>query len=619
MRIHHDITSLRYKTPFGCVRQEEACTLRVEIPKHCEATGIFLVLEQEDGTPYKRLSLTCEEHTAEYETYRLTFQMKERGLYFYYFDIITTQSSFTLFREGLHQTSMSYGDKWQVTCYDKQYDTPEAFRGKVMYQVFPDRFFQSGNCDLTGKLEPYSIHAHKSDVPIYYPDQNGVVQNNDFFGGNLRGILEKLPYLTSLQVKILYLNPIFMAYSNHRYDTADYLRIDPMLGTEDDLKELCERAHLLGMKVLVDGVFSHTGCNSVYFDKYRVFGGGAYHDPDSPYRGWYQFFPHNPKEYTSWWGIETLPCVEEMNDEFLNFIIRDDDSVIAHWMRLGVDGYRLDVADELPDEFIRMLHERVHAEKPEALVLGEVWEDASNKIAYSVRRRYFVDNELDSVMNYPYKDAIIGFIQGNLSSEALADTVMRIADHYPKPVLDCLMNSLSTHDTMRILTVLGAEDFSLSRAEKAYASLAPHQLERGIRKLKAAMFLQFFLPGCPCIYYGDEVGLEGYEDPFNRRYFPWDHQNEDLLEYTRQLAEIKTRYQALATGSIRVLCEADGVFAFSRELEGQTLIGIVSMRGSYPCFTSHRPLLSHNAEILEHQILLHKHGCVLLEVDKCCR
>lgn len=614
MRIHHDITSLRYKKPFGCLEQRKNCTLRVEIPKHCESTGIFLILEREDGTPYRRLAMTHEAEEKGYESYCLTFHLDECGLYFYYFEVITAYSSFSLFRESLRQTSMTYGDKWQITCYDQFYKTADAFRGKVMYQIFPDRFFQSGDCDLTDKLEPYSVHNCKTDVPIYYPDEKGIIQNNDFFGGNLKGIIEKLPYLASLHVEILYLNPIFMAYSNHRYDTADYLRIDPMLGTEEEFCELCDKAHALGMKVLLDGVFSHTGCNSRYFDRYGVFGNGAYQNPDSPYRDWYQFSPHNPNEYTSWWGIETLPCVQELNDDFLDFIIRSEHSVVAHWMRLGADGFRLDVADELPDEFIRMLHRRVHAEKEESLVLGEVWEDASTKIAYSVRRRYFVDNELDSVMNYPYKDAIIGFVQGTLSSEMLAATVMNIADHYPKPVLDCLMNSLSTHDTMRILTVLGAEDFSLSRAEKAYAKLEPHQLEHGIRKLKAAMFLQFFLPGCPCIYYGDEVGLEGYEDPFNRRFFPWDDQNEDLLAYTKQLAEIKATYPALATGSIRILSETDGVFAFARETEQQTLICILSMRGNYPCFTNYRPILSHHAELTEDHLILHQHGCVLLEV-----
>ncbi len=615
MRILYDCNNPYHKTPFGCLRQKEWCTLRINIPKHCKTHRLSLVIEHDRNHKILTFPFSKTEENTLYECYELTFQLHIRGIYFYHFDILTTDNTtFSLFRHGLRDTNIGQGAKWQLTCFHRNYQNSADFRGKVMYQIFPDRFYQSGQPDLSEKLQPFVLHQNKEDCPEFRPDEHGIIQNNDFFGGNLQGIIRKIPYLAALGVGILYLNPIFLAYSNHRYDTADYHRIDPMLGTERDLQELCRTAHQNGMKILLDAAFSHTGSNSIYFDKQNIFGGGAYHSKHSVYRSWYQFSPNN--QYTSWWGIDTLPCVEELNEHFLDFIIRDKDSVVAHWMNLGVDGFRLDVADELPGEFIRLLHRRVHAEKENALVLGEVWEDASNKEAYGVRRQYFVNRELDATMNYPYKDAIIGFLTHHISAESLAYTVMSIADHYPKPVLDCLMNSLTTHDTMRILTVLGGADTDMSREEKSTYILNEQQLSLGICRLKAAMFLQFFLPGCPCIYYGDEVGAQGFEDPFNRGFFPWNNQNEELLDYTKLLSNIKRTHRAVATGTIQVLQEHDGVFTFMRKKKGENMIGVVSIKEQHQLLTNYKPLVLSNGEVRDSHILLHQYGCVLLSVHE---
>lgn len=614
MRILYDSKSEKYKKPFGCLRENEMCTLKIDIPRRCDVSQVFICIDADDQSFSEQFPMEWISLANGYDTFEGSFSLSHSNLYYYYFKIITQTSSFNLFKEGSHDTSMSYGDKWQLTCYASDYDTSKAFQGKIMYQIFPDRFYGESICDTTGKLQPFSIHENKYDTPVYYPDSNGIVQNNDFFGGNLKGIIAKLPYLKELQVSILYLNPIFLAYSNHRYDTADYKKVDPLLGTEEDFRALCEEAHKLGMKVILDGVYSHTGSNSVYFDKYHAFqSNGAYNNPQSPYFSWYQINPNNPCEYTSWWGIDTLPCTEEMNDGFLDFIIRREDSVISHWMKLGADGYRLDVADELPDEFIRLLNKKVKECKKDSIVIGEVWEDASNKISYGVRKKYFTQKELDSVMNYPYKDAIIGFVKGHRSSESFADTVMSIAENYPKPILDCAMNSLSTHDTMRILTVLGTDDYSMSRDEKAYFSLNPEQLQAALEKLKVASFLQFTLPGTACIYYGDEVGLQGFEDPFNRRYFPWDHMNLELLEFYKTLAKLKCDNKPLITGNIKIISESNGVFAFSREVDGEKVFAIVSLRDYYECFTNFEPLMLVNGFRKEEQIVLNKYGFVLLK------
>ncbi len=591
MRILHDSKSSVFKKPFGCLRQDEKCEINIHIPIHCKTKQVFLCLNSEDGLSMK-VPMNLYKQIEEYDIYTVNFSLFMCGLYFYHFHINTADGEFDLFKQGYSDTNMCSGDKWQITCFDKNYDTPDEFKGNVMYQIFPDRFYKSGEVDLSDKLNPYWIHENKSDTPYFKPNEQGEVLNNDFYGGNLKGIAEKIEYISSLGVKTLYLNPIFMAFSNHRYDTADYKRVDPMLGTEDDFINLCNVAHKNGIKIILDGVFSHTGCNSIYFDKYHVFGNGAYSNQNSPYKSWFQF-ENYPEKYTSWWGITTLPCVNELNEDYLNYIIEGEDSVIEHWLKLGADGYRLDVADELPDEFILRLKNKVKQVKPDAIVIGEVWEDASNKEAYSVRRRYFVDSELDSVMNYPYRNAIIDFVRKRINATSFKEQIMNIAEHYPKPVLDCVMNSLSTHDTARILNVLESEGEHKSKEEKADLYLSGDKLENAISMEYVASFLQFVLPGCPCIYYGDEAGLQGYDDPLNRRYFPWDNINEKVVSHYKDLANLKNTYQLLKTGDIDVKEIGDHAVEIIRKSNNKKLKIIVNL-GDEPVDVSYSKIIYSN-------------------------
>ncbi|MBQ9997639.1 MAG: glycoside hydrolase family 13 protein, partial [Clostridia bacterium] len=273
-----------------------------------------------------------------------------------------------------------------------------------------------------------------------------------------------------------------------------------------------------------------TGSNSIYFND-------AVTNPQSQYKEWYQF-KNYPNEYDCWWGIKTLPNVNEMTPSYIDYIITGEDSVIKYWLDAGAGGFRLDVADELPDEFIYLLRKRVKEINPEAIVIGEVWEDASNKESYGVRRRYFTGPELDTVMNYPFKNSILDYVSNNISGEQFSKNIMTIVENYPKDSVDCLMNSISTHDTVRALTFLGNQK----------------------ELLKTAMFLQFVLPGITCIYYGDEIGMEGGRDPFNRGYFKWDCIDNDLLSYVKSLAEIKNKYTQLQTGNVNVYCEDDVLY-----------------------------------------------------------
>ena len=421
-----------------------------------------------------------------------------------------------------------------------------------MYQIFPDRFCYSATPHENVPADRI-VHTDWFETPYYRPDERGIIRNNDFFAGDLKGIEQKLPYLEELGVTCIYLNPIFESHENHRYSTACYEHIDPMLGTDEDFEHLCAEAKKHGIDIILDGVFSHTGADSIYFNKFGRYGQheGAYNDPDSRYRNWYCFSRY-PIEYESWWGITTLPNVNENNPDYTNYICGDG-GILQKWIDKGARGWRLDVADELPDEFLDNLNKAVKAKGDDKVIYGEVWEDASNKESYGVRRRYLIGGQLDSVMNYPFKEAIINYVKYS-DPVPFRDGIMTILEHYPKPSADMLMNFLSTHDTERILTRLAGEDVGWHDREwQAERYLTPEQYMYGISLLKCAMVLQFFLPGVPCIYYGDEAGLEGYKDPFNRRCYPWGKENLNLIEFTKELAKIRKSSSAFAQGEMKFL------------------------------------------------------------------
>ena len=566
MRILFDSKVLYYKDPFGTLLPGENCTLRIRIPISVASKGAECLICDERGTPVQSVPMTLQETLDPYQVFSGNFHLEQPGLYFYYFLIHTPTHSFRLFKYG-NDTNMEEGGLWQVSCIPADFTTPQWAKGAVIYQVFPDRFHKSGDCDLTGKLEPYTVHENWDEEVSWQPTPEGIVLNNDFYGGNFRGITEKLPYIASLGTNILYLNPISKSFSSHRYDTGDHKLPDPMLGTIKDFSNLCDAAHKLGMRVILDGVYSHTGDNSLYFDKYRTFGGnGAHCGPDSPYFSWYTFrqFPNN---YESWWGFDTLPTVNKMDPNFLEYVITGEDSVVAHWLKLGADGFRLDVADELPSEFLALLKRRIRQIKPDALLIGEVWEDASNKIAYNTRRRYFVDGVLDSVMNYPFRTAILNYVKGWDDGQQLKDSVMTIVENYPPQVLACNMNLLGTHDTPRILTAL-VDDFDGNREELANRRLVDGQYALAQERLLMATCLQYTLPGSVSVYYGDEAGMEGHKDPFNRRTYPWGRENPTLIAHHRRLGQLRNQYPCLRTGNIEFSQAGDGKLRYSRTLDG---------------------------------------------------
>ena len=530
--------------PLGTAEQGECVCFRAHALR-CLHPCLYLNIYSDDGSfniteKMEWVDLTDDGEDV-YEFHLDTSDM--RGLYWY------------TAGDGVHQLSV----------YDKNVTPPDWYGKGVTYHVFVDRFNRGSDKVLDTDPDFY-VHHNTEDIPNFRPDEI----NGDIFGGDLEGIRQKLPYFKSLGVKTLYLSPIFEAWSNHKYNTADFTKIDSHFGDDDDLKKLCSSAKRFGIRVILDGVFNHVGSDSIYFNREgRYDTVGAYQSWDSPYRNWFNFYNDT---YESWWGILTLPQVKE-NEESYKAHIAD---IARHWMDCGISGWRLDVADELPDEFIAHLYDVVKSKKKDALIIGEVWEDASNKVAYSVRRKYFTERELDGVMNYPIKEAIIGFVSGWMSAEDSANIMRTIALHYPKKVLNCLMNHIGTHDTVRALTALARPDVGgMSREDQAYFRLSDEEIKIGKARLKRAATLQYSYPGSPTIYYGDEVGMQGGADPFNRGYYPWGREDNDLCEFYRKLGTLKNKSKALQEGEFEVSVQ-NGALITQRASKRQRVIFCVA-------------------------------------------
>ena len=559
-----------YKKPFGAVADKEEVTLRLLLHDDARCTGAF-VRYRRDGEDAETAAMLpagrYDEHFRWYEV-RLSF---DEGLYWYsfFFNSDYGTKQITRFKNGEGIISPD-GDDWQLTVYERDFKVPKDTAGGIIYQIFPDRFYCSGSSKSNVPTDRF-IRDDRSAVPEYRQNVGPCSLGNDYYGGDLAGIKEKLPYLASLGVSIIYLNPIFEAHSNHRYNTADYMKIDPLLGSEEDFKELCAAAANFSIKIILDGVFSHTGDDSVYFNRYKRYDScGAYNSTSSPYFGWFKFTKW-PDSYSAWWGVPSLPETHEDNKDFSEFITGEN-GVLRHWLRLGAGGWRLDVADELPDRFLDKIRSSIKAENPDALIIGEVWEDATDKISYGHRRRYLEGGELDSVMNYPFANAVIDFVR-TANAEELRECVENIVEHYPRASLNTLMNHIGTHDTVRAITRLGRGDIGRPENGRDRGILTEEQYQKGVCLLKLASVLQFTLPGIPCVYYGDEVGLAGGEDPFNRACFPWGNENAELLGHYRTLGRIRKLCPAFIDGEFNCISSALGCIAYERNSEsGSALI-----------------------------------------------
>lgn len=561
MKLDHNSRKSFYRYPKGAVKTDSTVRLRISIASMFIPDKVSLYVNTIEYQMHYVYSL------AGTRIYECTIKTpSESGLLWYSFKVEADGETkwYSNNESFLGGTGQTYSEKpaiaYQITVYDKDYKTPDWIKNAVVYQIFPDRFCRGEETPIHGIARTWG------DEPFYTDEQfGGKYLSNDFFGGTLSGIAQKLPYLKDLGVTAIYLNPIFKAFSNHRYDTGDYENIDETLGTNEDFKRLAKKAKKMGIRLILDGVFSHTGADSRYFNKYGNYDSlGAYQSENSPYYSWYNFHGDHD-HYDSWWGFDTLPNTNELDSEYVKYILTNPDSIIKRWIENGASGWRLDVADELPDEFIIKLRQAVKEKDPDALIIGEVWEDASNKISYGEKRKFLLGKSLDGVMNYVFRGAVLDYLTGE-DSALFAQRILSLIENYPAESLYASLNLISTHDVPRALTILSNAPSVSDLDRKAQKAVVVSDQDRalGIKRLKLAILMQFTLPGTPCVYYGDEIGMYGYADPFNRRCFNWDNINHELHDVTKKYAKLHNTYRALRTGLLNMVFHINSTVCYLR-------------------------------------------------------
>lgn len=441
--------------------------------------------------------------------------------------------------------------RFRQTAYDAAFRVPAWSQGAVYYYIFPERYRNGdpGNDPKPGIARFHDGTVEKQPqwigVPYRPGDGSDERYNNDFFGGDIAGIIEKLDDIADLGADVLYITPLLRASSNHKYDTADYRNIDPGFGSNDDYTRLTREAAKRGIRVVKDTSFNHTGRDSLYFDRYNNFGGtgafaGGKPNPASPYADWFVFdlTQREPeRQYRGWVGVADLPETDKTSRSFRNFVYNDDDAITRRWLRAGASGWRMDVAPWVPDDFWREWRAVVKAENPDAVTIAETWFDAS---------KHLLGDTFDSTMNYIFRNAVLDYA-GGTDARRVWPTMEHLREAYPPQAFHALMNLLSTHDQARSLHVLGWHGTQPPTAADAGYTLAK-------RKLLLAMSVQMAWPGAPAIYYGDEVGLGGGDDPMNRLPYPWPDAGgtPDLAmrDAVRALVRLRRDHAVLARGDV---------------------------------------------------------------------
>lgn len=557
--LYHDSHDPQYRSPTGAIPAGGQITLRFWCDESAE---VLLRTWDEKETLYPMQPIG-------HDRFEITIAVPSRPMLFWYDFVIPRQGDVARYGNNCDQLggvgaySPVQPASYQITVYDPAYTTPDYLRKGVVYQIFPDRFFRDSN-GQKGRMRQIraahpeaTFHEKWNERPTLDLDPaNGDNQALDFFGGTLRGIAQKLDELKALGVNVLYVNPIFRARTNHRYDTGSYEEIDPILGDEKDFQHLISAAKKRGMRVMMDGVFSHTGADSQYFNRFgRYDTVGAYQSEDSPYADWFTF-THFPDEYKSWWGFYTLPAVNKNNAEYRRYLLDDENGILPRWIHRGACGWRLDVADELPVDLLREMRTAVKKADPDSVLLGEVWEDASNKVAYGVQRCYCLGDTLDSVMNYPLRRGVIDFFNGGIDAHQLRRIILHQQEVYPAPFYYALMNLLGSHDRVRILNALCGYDrpgaIQMDRAEAGRIELGKVELKAAKKRYVEAVKLLCALPGAPTIYYGDEIGMTGMADPWNRAPMAWEDADEKLRGKVAKLLKHRRESAVLQTGFLRV-------------------------------------------------------------------
>ncbi len=584
--VEHDSSCGLYRRPFGAVRCSEAMELGIRVLSgRVESASLVLYGDK-----------LREEYPMERKGDMLSVSLEapdSPAALWYLFKIETEDSCHWLCPdESGYRGRLYSGEKegFRLTVYLPDFETPQWFRACNMYQIFPDRFGFSARETAEKGIEYHrnlgqqaELHAN-IDEPVRWQPRafETAYSPDDFYGGTIQGIIDKLPYIKELGMDCIYLNPIVEARSNHRYDASDYMKLDPILGSNEDFGRLAAECGKLGMRLVLDGVFSHTGADSVYFNRYGNYDSlGACQGKKSPYYTWYDF-KRFPNEYRSWWGFEDLPEVEETNPSWQDFVITGEQSVVKTWLRRGAGGWRLDVADELPDETLGLIRKAAREVCPDALILGEVWEDAVIKESLGGRRNYALGYSLDSVMNYPLRSAVLDFAHFRTDAYQLRDFLISQQMNYPKPMYYCLMNLLGSHDMERLRSNLAVDVVikSLSREEQLKLNFSPAALERALVLEKLCAELIYSLPGMPSLYYGDEQGMCGVSDPFNRQ--PFKEGERELHDFYAHIAKRRKANAVLQTGQAQfAACSADVLTVLRYVTNGADAFGIPCENGAY--------------------------------------
>ncbi len=409
---------------------------------------------------------------------------------------------------------------------------PDWIQDAVFYQIFPDRFANGDPANDPPNVEPWGA------PPTLW----------GFQGGDLRGVMQRFEYLLDLGVTALYFNPIFLSSSNHRYNTYDYFRIDPKLGTMDDFRALLNLAHRHGVRVILDGVFNH--CGRGFF----AFADVLENQEHSPYRDWFHihrfpvdaFSPGKAQDYEAWWGFKSLPKFNTDTQAVREYIF----SVARYWLEQGIDGWRLDVPNEIDDDaFWAQFRRLVKMTNPRAALIGEIWE---------IDPRWANDTHFDGLMNYPVREALLAYLNGTMGSQRFADAIEAVVRAYPPDILRSMYLPLGSHDTPRLWTLLGGD----------------------LDKVKLAFAFQFAFPGAPAVYYGDEIGLPGDKDPDSRRAFPWEESrwNAELRSWVQRLIAVRKESVALRRGNYRQVLADDRrrCFAFVRQHPAESVLVVLN-------------------------------------------
>lgn len=580
-------------TQSGAYEIRESARIRFKIPRTLGSTNLSVNIFAENKkeqllsikSKYKGFDRNNDIYVA-----ALPLRKIGVGLYFFNVEIVSVVGRVYAQRDnGKITFSRDRDPNFQLSVSEFEYEEPTQFQGGIIYHIFVDRFNRGKGASV--KSDAIYVSSWAAPIPEVPEFPGAPIKNNYFYGGTLWGVADRLDYIKSLGVNIIYLSPIFESPSNHKYDTADYLKVDEGFGGEDALIYLIKKAKKRGIRLILDGVFNHTGADSIYFNRYGIYKGiGAYQSKDSKYYSWYEFADY-PNKYTCWWGIEILPRINPDKEECRSFFTGDG-GVIEKYSKMGIGGFRLDVADELSDEFIAEIKEMLSLYNKQSLLYGEVWEDASNKIAYGKRKKYFLGSELDGVMNYPIRKGIISYLRER-NTDSLRYALTDIVNNAPKRIRDIQMNLLGTHDTIRIITALAGENpEGKSNEYLSNKKLSDTEYSFGKQRLFLAYTILATIPGIPSVFYGDEVGAEGYSDPFNRGTFPYGKEDKEILDFFKKIGKIRRRNDIYKCGEFKLIHLCEDLLIFSRYDNRFSFITIVNNSGRMVDISFSSPALS---------------------------